>query len=72
MPIYNLALSLDYEFATATLHNSHYFCKWDNKIEDKKRVCDEFKKLIKLFLHSKKPKDWFRAYFNFELIDTCF
>jgi len=69
VPLYNLARALDYEFATATLHNSHYFHKWDNKIEDKERVCEKFKKLIKLLLHSKRPKDWFRAYFNYGLIN---
>ncbi|HEC93135.1 MAG TPA: radical SAM protein, partial [Candidatus Atribacteria bacterium] len=30
--LYLLAKSLGYEFATATLHNSHYFHKWDNQI----------------------------------------
>ena len=67
--LYNLARGLDFEFATATLHNSHYFHKWDNKIENKELVCEEFKKLIKLLLHSKRPKDWFRAYFNYGLIN---
>ena len=69
LPLYQLAKGLGYEFATATLHNSHYFHKLDNKIEDKERVCDEFRKLIKLLLQSKRPKDWFRAYFNYGLIN---
>jgi MoaA/NifB/PqqE/SkfB family radical SAM enzyme len=69
VPLYDLAHSLRYEFATATLHNSHYFHKWDNKIENEEQVCEEFGKLIKLLLKSKRPKDWFRAYFNYGLIN---
>lgn len=67
--LYDMAKRLGYEFATATLHNSHYFHKWDNRIENKDMVCDEFVKLIKLFLKTKKPKDWLRAYFNHGLIN---
>ena len=67
--LYDMAKNLGYEFATATLHNSHYFHKWDNKIEDKEQVCEEFDKLVNLLLKSKKPKDWFRAYFNYGLIN---
>ena len=69
LPLYHLAEGLGYEFATATTHNSHYFCKWDNKIDDREMVCGEFEKLIKKLLHSRKPKDWFRAYFNYGLIN---
>ena len=72
LPLYHLAQALGYEFATAAVHNSHYFQKWDNKIEDKQTVCNEFKKLIAEFLCSKKPKDWFRAYFNFGLINYIY
>ena len=67
--LYLLAKSLGYEFATATLHNSHYFHKWDNQIKDKEMVIAEIKKLIRLLLKSKRPKDWFRAYFNWGLIN---
>jgi len=69
VPLYLLAQTLGYEFATATLHNSHYFYKWDNKIEDKEQVCAEVRKLIKLLLRSKRAKNWFRAYFNYGLIN---
>ncbi len=33
--LYELSQVPGYEFATATLHNSHYFCKWDNSIKNK-------------------------------------
>jgi len=69
LPLYWLADSLGYEFATATLHNSHYFHKLDNSIKDKQLVCGEFQKLIKELLKSKRPKNWFRAYFNHGLIN---
>ena len=69
LPLYHLAKSLGYEFATATLHNSHYFCKYDNEIENKTAVIEQFEKLAKELLRSKRPKDWFRAYVNDGLID---
>jgi len=69
LPLYQMSKKLGYEFATAALHNSHYFCKWDNKIEKKEAVIAEFKKLIQMLLKSKRPKDWVRAYFNHGLIN---
>ena len=72
LPLYHLAKGLGYEFATAAVHNSHYFNKWDNQIIDKKSVCSEIKKLIKELLHSNRPKDWFRAYFNYGLINYIY
>ena len=67
--LYRMARGFDYEFATATLHNSHYFHKWDNKIEFKDAVISEFQKLILELLKSRKTKEWFRAYFNYGLIN---
>lgn len=69
VPVRDLSTKYGNEFATAALHNSHYFHKWDNKILDKERVCNEFRKLIDILLKSKRPKDWFRAYFNYGLIN---
>ncbi|MFH0926572.1 MAG: radical SAM protein [bacterium] len=45
VPLYLLAQGLGYEFATATLHNSHYFHKLDNKINDKEKVIHKINKL---------------------------
>jgi MoaA/NifB/PqqE/SkfB family radical SAM enzyme len=67
--LYQLAESWGYEFATAALHNSHYFHKWDNKIENAEAVCAEFEKLIGHLLGSRRIKNWFRAYFNCGLIN---
>ncbi len=67
--LYQLAEASGYEFATAALHNSHYFHKWDNKIENTNRVCAELESLIWQLLGSGKIKNWFRAYFNYGLIN---
>lgn len=67
--LYKLAKELNMEFATATVHNSYYFHKYDNIIKDKEMVIGEFKKLIKELLCTKKPKNWFRAYFNYGIVN---
>ncbi len=69
VPLYQLSKALGYEFATATLHNSHYFHKLDNEIELKEPVIKEFNNLISELLKSNRLKDWFRAYFNQGLIN---
>jgi len=69
LSLYNIARELGYEFATASVHNSHYFHKWDNRIRSKDEVIRELKKLIMELLGSKKGKEWFRAYFNYGLIN---
>jgi MoaA/NifB/PqqE/SkfB family radical SAM enzyme len=69
IPLYQLSKALGYEFATASLHNSHYFHKLDNVIKLKEPVIKEFNKLITELLKSNRIKDWFRAYFNHGLIN---
>jgi MoaA/NifB/PqqE/SkfB family radical SAM enzyme len=69
IPLYELSDALNYEFATATLHNSHYFHKLDNRIRDKEVICNEFSRLIIELLKSKSVKKWFRAYFNYGLMN---
>ena len=69
VPLYQLSKALGYEFATATLHNSHYFHKLDNEIKLKEPVINEFNILIRELLKSNKIKNWFRAYFNQGLIN---
>lgn len=72
LPLYELSDALGYEFATATLHNSHYFHKLDNKIENKDMVCTEFKRLVIAQLKSTSVKKWFRAYFNYGLMNYIY
>jgi MoaA/NifB/PqqE/SkfB family radical SAM enzyme len=72
VPLYKLSDELNMEFATATLHNSFYFRKTDNRIENKLKVVQNFEKLINELLRSRSPKKWFRAYFNHGLINYIY
>lgn len=72
VPLYKLSDELEMEFATATLHNSFYFIKTDNKITNKFKVAQNFERLINELLKSKSPKKWFRAYFNHGLINYIY
>ena len=72
VPLYHMACDLDMEFATATLHNSFYFRKTDNKIDDKYKVAKAFEELINELLQSKSPKKWGRAYFNHGLVNYIY
>lgn len=72
VPLYKLSDELNMEFATATLHNSFYFRKTDNKINDKYHVAQCFEDLNNELLKSKSPKKWFRAYFNHGLINYIY
>lgn len=72
IPLYDISDRLNMEFATATLHNSFYFKKDDNKIDNKLMVAKEFEKLINKLLKSRSPKKWFRAYFNHGLINYLY
>lgn len=72
VPLYNISDELGMEFATATLHNSFYFRKTNNKIDNKLKVSRNFEKLINELLSSKSSKKWFRAYFNHGLINYIY
>ncbi len=67
MELYELSKAMNLEFATAAVHNTYYFHKFDNKITRQDILNGEFDKLIKDLLHSKRIKNWYRAYFNFGL-----
>lgn len=67
--LYRLAKLMDIEFATAAIHNAFYFHKLDNKFTNPDLAIKEFIRIIQELLRSKKPKDWFRAYFNYGLIN---
>lgn len=69
LELYELADAMNIEFATACVHNSYYFHKWDNVINNKNEVIKCFEELINKLLNTKKIKNWFRAYFNFGLIN---
>jgi radical SAM protein with 4Fe4S-binding SPASM domain len=67
--LYQLAKAMNLEFATACVHNSYYFHKYDNQITNKKEVASCFEELIKDLLKSKRLKNLYRAYFNYGLIN---
>ncbi len=67
--LYQLAKAMGLEFATAAVHNSYYFHKYDNSISEKDEVIACFEEIIKDLLRSRKIKSWFRAYFNHGLIN---
>jgi Fe-coproporphyrin III synthase len=69
MDLYDLSRYMKIEFATAIVHNSYYFHTEKNTISDKNLTANQFEKLIRALLMSGKPKDWFRAYFNYGVIN---
>jgi MoaA/NifB/PqqE/SkfB family radical SAM enzyme len=69
VPLFRLACEHGVELATAILHNAYYFHKEDNTIVQKKHVEAEIMKLIRAYLRSPQPKNWFRAYFTKGIID---
>jgi len=69
LELYQLAKAMNVEFATAVVHNSYYFHRWDNQITKKNEMIKCFEELIYKLLKTKKVKNWFRAYFNYGLIN---
>lgn len=67
--LYHLSKMLGIEFATAAVHNAFYFHKFDNIFTNPDEAIIELEVLINELLKSNKVKDWFRAYFNFGLIN---
>jgi len=67
--LYELAKGLNLEFATAIVHNAYYFHKLDNEITKKDEVSEAFSELIRELFKTKRPKNWFRAYFNHGIIN---
>jgi len=67
--LYKLAKVMDVEFATAVVHNSYYFHKFDNEIKDRELVIGQFKALIRELLKSSRIKNWYRAYFNYGILN---
>lgn len=69
IPLYKISQNLGMEFATAAFHNSFYFHKEDNLIDQKDAVNADIEKLINTQLKENHPKSWFRAFFNFGLVN---
>ena len=69
LELYQLSKVMKVEFATAVVHNSYYFHKYDNSISKKEEVIQSFEYLKEEFLKTWRVKNWYRAYFNFGLIN---
>ncbi|HBG04820.1 MAG: hypothetical protein A2075_11525 [Geobacteraceae bacterium GWC2_58_44] len=69
VPLFALARREGVELATAILHNAYYFHKEDNEIRDKALVGEGIEGLIRAYLASSSPKDWFRAYFTRGIVE---
>ncbi len=71
--LYHLCAAMGIEFGSATMHNSFYFHKHDNRIEDRDKVLREMDRFIQALLTSRRStlrmrvKDWGRAYLNLGL-----
>ena len=74
LDVYILASSMDIELANAVVHNSFYFHKMDNTIENRGEVEGIMIQFMEALLNSprnnikRKIKDWFRAYLNLGLL----
>ncbi|MDH7482356.1 MAG: radical SAM protein [Armatimonadota bacterium] len=69
LELYELAKHLKVEFATAIVHNSYYFHKFDNEITKKEEITESFTELIRELFKTKRLKNWYRAYFNHGIIN---
>ena len=67
--LYRTASVYGFEFATAAVHNSYYFHIHDNRITKKQEVINALSHLITALLRTNRPKNWYRAYFNYGLIN---
>ncbi len=68
LSLFQLAEAMNVEFATAVVHNSYYFHKNDNRIQDREEAIDCFRTLVRQLLGSWRIKNWYRGYFNEGLI----
>ncbi len=67
LELYELAAAMGIEFATAAVHNNYYFHKFDNVISDRDRVVASLEEVSRRLLKTRRPKNWFRAWFNMGL-----
>lgn len=72
--LYELCSYLGIEFGNSTMHNSWYFHKTDNDIQDVEMAVSKEKEFIRALLSSRRHdlkmriKDWLRAYFNINIL----
>ena len=72
--LYQMCSRMGIEFATSTMHNSFYFHKCDNQIENFSYVETQMSEFVSALLKSKrtnlrlKIKDWGRAFINLGIL----
>ncbi len=75
LALYKLCVALGVEFGTSVMHNSWYFHKEDNAVDDVVTATEAEKAFIRAMLTSKrdgirmKVKDYLRAYFNLNILN---
>jgi MoaA/NifB/PqqE/SkfB family radical SAM enzyme len=75
LDLYKLCVMMGIEFGSSTLHNSFYFHKFDNRIEDIHATVEEMHRFIESLLQSSRPdlklrsKDWGRAFINYGILE---
>jgi Fe-coproporphyrin III synthase len=74
LDLYHLCVMMGIEFGSSTMHNSFYFHKHDNRVEDLNGTVEQMHQFIEGLLQSKRSnlklrlKDWGRAFINFGLL----
>jgi MoaA/NifB/PqqE/SkfB family radical SAM enzyme len=74
LDLYHLTEMMGIEFGSSTMHNSFYFNKSDNRIEDIEGTVKEMHLFIEALLQSKRSsiklrvKDWGRAFINYGIL----
>ncbi|MCK5133660.1 MAG: radical SAM protein [Candidatus Sabulitectum sp.] len=71
LPVYQMCSALECQLANAVVHNSFYFRKTDNKVDNFTEVEEAMQEFIEALLTSSRKqllkgkfKDWLRAYIN--------
>jgi Fe-coproporphyrin III synthase len=74
LDIYHLCALMGIEFGSSTMHNSFYFHKFDNRIENLPATVAAMHRFIEALLQSKRSnlklrvKDWGRAFINYGIL----
>ncbi|MBN2190499.1 MAG: radical SAM protein [Candidatus Aureabacteria bacterium] len=74
LKLYRMAVEMDLDLSSSVIHNSFYFNKFDNRIENIEGTIIEVQKFIGELLRSKRKnirlrvKDWGRAFIDYGII----
>lgn len=75
LDLYRLCVMMGIEFGSSTMHNSFYFHKLDNRIENLDAAVEAMHRFIESLLQSSRSnlklrsKDWGRAFINYGLLE---